>query len=512
LLAALLLIAGAINFSNLSIAASVKRAKEVGVRKVLGSGRKQLLWQFMGEAMMQCFISLCVALLAVNFLLSYFNKLFSIHLSLFQTGNALSIAAQIVLCLLIVIVLSGLYPAIFLIRYNITRVLKGDYSTGTKGISIRNALIVFQFTVSAFFIIGTLIISRQMHYMQTRDKGFSGEQVIRVQATQKTREADFETARNTLLAIPGVQYVSKTTTVPGDAISDTSTIAYKLNGKECRMGSVKVSTEYFKTLSIPLVQGRLFDSRYADQNTRSAIINQAAAEKLHLQNPVGATITFPHCDTVPVNIIGVVKNFNVSGFENAVKPVVFTVGNKACIFQSGGAILVKLNSNNIQQSVAAIEKTWKNIEPDFPIRYSFLDENFQKLFAQYLRLQQIINFFGFTAIFISIMGLFALTAFLMNRRIKEISIRKILGAGISDLSLLLGKDFIRLVLIAVCIATPLGWWAAQVWLQSFAYRITLSWWMFAIATMIVVIVAICVIGIQAVKAAIANPVKSLRTE
>ena len=511
-LAGLLLLAGAINFSNLSIASSVRRAKEVGVRKTLGSSRGQLGWQFISEVTVQCLISLCFAILLVNLALPYFNKIFSIQLHFFQSGKVLSLSLQIILCLLIVIVLSGLYPAVFLSRYNITKVLKGDYSTGTKGAAFRNVLIVVQFTVAAFFIIGALVIGQQMHYMKTKDKGFSGEQVIRIQAQQNTREKNFDVMRSTLLTIPGVEYVSRTTTVPGDAIIDTNTTAFKYSGKEYRMTSVKVSTDYFRTLDASLVQGRMFDSRYADQNTRTAVINEAAAKKLNLKNPIGTVITFPGCDTVPVRIEGVVKNFNVSGFENAVQPVVFTIGNKACIFQSGGAILVKIKGAQIQQTVANIEGAWRKIEPEFPIRYSFLDDNFQKLFATYTRLQQVINFFGFTAILISVMGLFALTAFLISQRTKEIGIRKILGAGINELSLLLSKDFVRLVLIAVLIATPCGWWAASEWLQGFAYHTTVNWLTFLSAALIIIAIALLTISFQTIKAAIANPVKSLRTE
>jgi putative ABC transport system permease protein len=512
ILAILLLVAGAINFSNLSIAVSIRRAKEVGVRKVLGSNRTQLLWQFMSEIALQCIISLCLAGLLTNLALPYFNREFNTNITFLQSGNALSISIQIALCLLIVIILSGLYPSVFFSYFNTTKVLKGDYSRGTKGMRFRNALITVQFAVSAFFIIGILIISRQMHFMQSKDKGFSGEQVMRIPTTQKTREANFETVRSKLLAIPGVQYVSKSTTVPGDKVTDTSTAQFKYAGKDYRMGSVKVSSDYFKTLNIALVKGRFFNNSYRDENTRTAIINETAARKLNLIDPIGAIIHFPNCDTVPVQVVGIVKDFNVRGFESTVQPVVYTIGNKACMFQSGGAVLIKLNSSQMQKSIASIEQVWKSIEPDFPIRYSFLDDNFQKLFVSYKRLQKIISFFAAAAILISVMGLFALTAFLTGQRIKEIGIRKILGASLGDLTVLLGKDFIRLVLIAIIIALPLAWWVANKWLESFAYRTTISWWLFAIAALIVMVIALVTIGIQTIKAAIANPVKSLRTE
>ncbi len=512
LLAALLLLAGAINFSNLSIAGSIRRAKEIGVRKVLGSGRRQLQMQVLGEIALQCFISLCVAAGLVYLAVPYFNADFNASLTLFNSAGTISILSQIGACLLAIILLSGLYPAFFLSKYNVTKVLKGDYSAGKKGIGFRNALIVVQFTVSAFFIIGTMVINNQMHYMQTKDKGFSGEQVMRLQTEQKVRDANFDVTRSTLLSIPGVAYVSKTTTVPGDESTDTSTLAFKCNGSEYRMTSVKVSDDYFKTLNIRLLKGRLFNGSYSDENTRNAVINETAAQKLHLANPVGAVITFPYCDSVPMQIVGVVKDFNVSGFENAVEPVVFTVGNKACMFQSGGGILIKISSPDVRQTVAAISSAWKKIDPDFPIQYSFLDDNFQKLFATYERLQAIIDFFTFSAILISIMGLFALTAFLVGRRTKEIGIRKILGAGVGDLGLLLGKDFVGLVAIAVVIATPLGWWAADRWLQNFAYRTSVGWGTFLLAALLIIAIAIVTMSIQTIKAAIANPVKSLRTE
>lgn len=511
-LAVLLLLAGAINFSNLDIAKSVGRAKEVGVRKVLGSSRRQLILQFMSETALQCMISLCIAVLVVYVALPYINMSFNITLSFWQQDNSMSIVVQITLCLLLVILLSGLYPSLFLSRFNTTKVLKGDYSSGKKGMIFRNSLIVGQFMISAFFIVAALVISSQMHYMQHKDKGFSDTQVMRIEATQKTRETGFSAVENALLSIPGVSHVAKTTKVPGDAYLDTSTYNFKYAGKEYRMASVKISAGYFKTLQVALVQGRFFTGDYTDQNTRTAIINETAAEKLHVTNPIGKTISFPNCDSIPIQIIGVVKDFNVRGFESAVQPIMYTIGNKACMYQSGGAILVKLTSSHMQHSIAAIEQTWKSIEPDFPIRYSFLDSNFQQLYVSYLRLQKIITFFAVVAVLISAMGLFALTAFFTKRRTKEIGIRKVLGATAIHLATLLSKEFIYLVLLSILVITPVTWWSMHQWLQTFAYRINLSWWLFALAGLVTVTIALITISFQTFKAAIANPVKSLRTE
>lgn len=512
ILAVLLLLAGAINFSNLSIAKSMERAKEVGVRKVLGSSRRQLVFQFLSETALQCCITLCIAVLVVYIALPYVNGLFGITLSFLHQDNALSLAGQIALCLLLIILLSGLYPSLFLSRFTAAKVLKGDYSGGKRNKLFRNSLIVVQFMVSAFFITATLVISSQMRYMQKKDKGFSDAQVLRIQTTQKTREKDFETARNILLSIPGVSYVAKTTKVPGDPELDTATYNFKYAGKEYRLASVKVSTDYFKTLQIGLVKGRLFTDEYADQHTRTAVINEMAAAKLNLPDPIGQIITFPWCDTVPIRVIGVVKNFNTEGFETIVQPAVYTMGNNACMFQSGGAILVKLNSADMRQPVAAITQAWKKIEPDFPIRYSFLDDNFQQLFSSYLRLQKVITFFAVIAILISVMGLFSLTVFFTRRRTKEIGVRKVLGATVAHLAALLSKEFIYLVALSILISIPVAWWLMHQWLLTFAYRITISWWLFAVGGASVLLIALVTVSFQAVKAAIANPVKSLRTE
>ncbi len=509
ILAVLLLLAGAINFSNLSIAQSIDRAKEVGIRKVLGSAKKQLVFQFMGETVLLCFISLFIALSIVFLALPYINKSFNLQLH-FDGGNVFAISWQIAACLAIVALLSGLYPSFFLSRFNTTKVLKGDYSRGKGGMLFRNSLIVLQFVFSVFFMVGAIVIKTQMNYMQERDKGFSGAQVMRLQTPQKTREEGFDAARNELLSIPGVQYVSKSTKVPGDKEADTSTYQFKYNGDVYRMGSVKVSTDYFKTLNVALVQGRLFNDSYADQHTHTAVINETAARALHLNDPIGKTISFFECE--PMQIAGVVKDFNVQGLETTVQPMVYTIANNACMFQSGGGLLIKLNGPHLQQTIAGITAAWKKIEPDFPINYSFLDDNFQRLFIAYLRLEKIITFFTIVAVLIAAMGLFALTAFLAGQRKKEIGIRKVLGASMGNLTTLLSKDFMKLVLIAVIITMPVAYWAMDKWLQTFAYRIHLEWWIFAIAAFIITIIAILTVSSQALKTAMANPVKSLRSE
>ncbi|RYY28932.1 MAG: ABC transporter permease [Sphingobacteriaceae bacterium] len=514
ILAILLLIAGTINFSNLAIAKSIGRAKEVGVRKVLGSGKKQLVLQFITETFLQCSISLAIACLVVFLSLRFINQSFNLSLSFWHQNNLTTVILQIAFCLLVVILLSGLYPAVVVSRFNTVKVLKGNFTTGKRSMLFRNSLIVMQFMVSAFFVIAVLVIKSQMQFMETKDKGFSADQVMRIQAPQKIREQGFVNVQNTLSSIAGVGLISKTTSVPGDEkeLADTSTYAFKYEGKEYRMASVKISTDYFNTLKIALKQGRFFNSSYTDQNTRSAVINETAFLKIHDSNLLGKTITFAGCDSVPVKVVGVVKDFNVQGFESAVLPVVYTIGNNACMYQSGGGILVKLNSNHIKKTIADIERAWKKIDPDLPIRYSFLDDNFQQLFQSYSRLQSLITFFALIAIVISAMGLFALTAFFTKQRTKEIGVRKVLGATVTQLATLLSKEFVLLVIVSVLTISPIAWLAMNKWLQTFQYRINIEWWIFVAAGILVMLIAITTISFQAIKAALANPVKSLRSE
>lgn len=512
-LASMLLIAGTINFSNLSIAAALPRAKEIGVKKVLGSSRKRLFWQFIGEVGLQCAVAFMIAMLLLYLVLPYFNQQFDVNLSLLKSGIMGRLMLQLVLSFVIVVMLSGLYPALFLTGFNTTKVLKGDYSRGKKGVFFRNGLIVVQFVVATFFIYSVVVVTKQLDYMQTRDKGFSGQQILRIQAYKmSTREEGFSLMQSRLLQIHGVESVSKTTKVPGDQFLDTATIAFKTDGRSYRMSSVKVSKDIFKTLDIKLKQGRLFDDRYADQHTRSAIINQAAANKMGYKNGKQTLVAFPGCDSIPLQVVGLVEDFNVSGLEQEIQPTVFTIGNEACMFQSGGAVLVKINGGDVNGTVKSIMTEWKAIEPDFDMKYSFLDDDFQQLFFNHIRLQAIVSFFGITAIVISLIGLFALTAFLIGQRRKEISVRRVLGANLVDLGFLLGKNYMRLIVLAIIIAIPASWWVAEKWLEEFAYRIDLSGWLFGLSATGILLIVAATVGIHIVKVSFANISKDLRDE
>ncbi|GAA4095032.1 ABC transporter permease [Mucilaginibacter panaciglaebae] len=511
-LAIFLLIASAINFSNLTIVRAITRAREVGIRKVLGSTRWNIIFQSLLEISIQCLISLILASALVSLLLPYFSNSFNVPLSFSGNENAASLCLQIAGILVAIILVSGLYPALFLSNFRVATVLKGDQVDGGKGVFFRNSLLVVQLTLSALFITGIVIINRQLNYIQNKDLGLNPSQVVRIEALQQSRESNFSTVRNTLLAIPGVEYVSKTTSVPGSTNIDTNTAKFGFEGSKYRLNSVKISADFFKTLGIKLVEGRYFDDSYPEDLDNTAIINESAAKRMHIKYAIGKNIIFPYCDTLPYHIVGVVKDFNVQSLENMIVPTIYSISNQHCGFRSGGAILIKLKTDSIKSSMAAITAAWKKFEPAYPIRYSFLDQNFKNLYVTYHRLSTIILFFSAISVLIAVSGLFALTSFLAQLRVKEIGVRKVLGASVANITTLLSKDFVKLVILSIVIATPIAFWALSKWLNDFAYRISLQWWMFALSGVLVVAITLLTVGSQAMRSAMANPVKSLRSE
>jgi putative ABC transport system permease protein len=512
LLAALLLISGAINFSNLALAKSIKRAREVGIRKVLGSTKMQVIKQFLFEITLQCLIALLCAMVLIRLTLPLFNKAFGLTLSISDQGNIGQLIPELILALLSISLLSGFYPALFLSRFRTAKVLKGDFSRGKTGRLFSNSLLVIQFLVSAFFISSAIVIAMQVNYMKNMDIGFNPSQVIRMEATQKTREENFQQTRSTLLSIPGVEYVSKSTQVPGSAYIDTATKKFKYGNKEYWLCSVRIGADYFITLRIPLLRGRLFSDKFPEDHNNTAILNESAQKLLQAQNPVGSLIRFPYCDSIPYLVVGVVKDFNVQGFENFIRPTIYSISNAHCGYQSGGSLLVKIKTDHLQWTLAQINAAWKTVEPDFPLRYSFLDQDFQQVLSSHTRFENIIWVFTCISLLIAVMGLMALASYMSERRTKEIGIRKVLGAGTLHLTNLLTKDFIKWVFIALVISCPIGWYAMNRWLENFAYRIHMSWWVFGVTGILVIAIGLITVGSQAIKAAMANPVNSLRME
>jgi putative ABC transport system permease protein len=509
-IALLILLIACVNFMNLSTARSSNRAKEVGVRKVLGSLKKNLVQQFLTESLLISFIALIFAILIVWLLLPYFDQLAgkNIHAStLFQPKMLM----PLIVLMLIVGLLAGSYPAFLLSSFQPIDVLKGKLAAGFKRSWLRNSLVVFQFVISIILIIGTIVIYNQLKYIHTKDVGFNRNQVLVINNTSALRD-QATTFKSELFQISGVQNATMSGYLPVNF--NRGTDAFFTSPALDQNTSISlqdwiVDENYIPTLRMKIMQGRNFSSQFPTDST-AMIINETAAKflgtkdilnkKLYgINNIQTKTLTEYH-------IIGVVNNFNFSSLRNVVTPLALIFGKNT------GNISVLINSSDIPNVLAQIKNKWKTIAPSQPFDYSFMDEDFNKLYTAEQRTGQILITFALLAILIACLGLFGLVTYAAEQRTKEIGIRKVLGANVSNIVTMIAKDFLNLILIASVIAFPVAWWAMNKWLQDFAYRIDIGWWVFFLAGVIAIVIALATISLQAVKAAIANPVKSLRTE
>ncbi|WP_183567603.1 ABC transporter permease [Mucilaginibacter sp. SP1R1] len=501
--AGFILMIACINFINLSTAKSANRAKEVGLRKVVGSQRSGLISQFLTESLLYSFFSFALGLILAWILLPYFNMLASKSLTIpWQQWWLLPI---ILASALIIGIVAGIYPAFYLSGFKPADVLKGKLSAGSKSSVLRNGLVVFQFTTSIILIISTIVIYNQMQYILNKKVGFEKDQVLMIQGTN-TLDNEVKNFKNELLKLPAVESASISDFLP---VSGT-----KRNGNEFHNeGKVKeeagaggqfwdIDADYLKTFGMKLVAGRNFNPEMKT-DSQAVIVNQTLVKKLNIKNPIGKRIVNYGA---PMLIIGVVQDFNFESLRDGIEPLVMHLSN------SNSIVSVKLKTGNIKNTLEQITATWKSFSPNQPIRYTFMDESFANMYADVQRMGRIFTSFAVLAIIIACLGLFALAAFMAEQRSKEIGIRKVLGASIGNITTLLSINFIKLVLIAIIIASPVAWWAMTKWLQEFSYRINISWWMFALAGMVAVVIAVATVSYQSIKAALMNPVKSLKTE
>jgi putative ABC transport system permease protein len=495
---------------NLSTARSANRAKEVGVRKVLGSLRKNLIQQFLTESLLISFIALVLAVLLAWVLLPYFNELTGkdIHsASLFHPGMLI----LLVVLMLIVGLLAGSYPAFFLSSFQPIDVLKGKLAGGFKRSWLRNALVVFQFVISIVLIFGTVVIYNQLNYIHNKDVGFNRNQVITINHTNALGDQAI-TFRNELLRVSGVKEATMSAFLPVNynRSNDAYFTSPALDAKTgMSMQSWTVDEHYVPTLDIKLVDGRNFSPEFLTDST-GIIINEAAAKFLATKDLLNKKLyTIGNIQTRSLreyHIIGVIKNFNFSSLRSVVTPLALFLG------KNNGNISVRINSNDIPNVIAQIKNKWKAIAPSQPFDYSFMDEDFNKLYTTERRTGQIFITFAVLAIVIACLGLFGLITYAAEQRVKEIGIRKVLGASVGNIAGMLSKDFMKLVIISAAIAFPLAWWAMNKWLQDFAYRVSIGWWVFCVAGVLALFIAVLTVSFQAIKAAVANPVESLRTE
>ena len=511
----ILLIAG-INFMNLATARSASRAKEVGVRKVLGSGQGQLMNQFMTESVLTTTLAMVLAVGLVAAALPLFNDVAAKQLTI----NGLLTPLWLLVLLtvpLIVGLLAGVYPAIFLSSYRPIAVLKGKVmaSSGQALLSsarLRSGLVVFQFMMSVLLIIGTIVVYRQMRYIQTKNLGFNRQQVLVVNGADGLGK-QAETFRQAVLQLPGVANGTVSGFLPTP--SDRSSTVFFPEGqieqqKGVNMQNWGIDYDYLKTMGMQVVQGRGF-SRSFGADSSGIMLNETAAKLFGGKAIIGKRIAV-YADVVnkltkSYTVIGVVKNFNYESLRQEVGALSLILAG------STGSVSFRLNgSSNLPALVRQIEANWKRLAPGQAFSYTFLDDNFDQMYRTEQRVGTLTLTFSVLAVLIACLGLFGLAAFTAEQRTKEVGVRKVLGASVSSLIGLLSKDFLKLVLIAIVIASPLAWYAMHRWLQDFAYRVDIEWWVFALAGALAIGIALLTVSFQSIKAALMNPVKSLRSE
>jgi putative ABC transport system permease protein len=505
------LLIACINFMNLSTARSINRAKEVGVRKVLGTDRRTLVLQFLFESVITVTIALVIGLVVASLTLPLFNDLSAKSLSMRQLLDWRMLPFILVLPFLIG-ALAGSYPAMFLSRFKPIVVLKGNANTGFKKSNMRSALVIIQFFFSIVLTIGTIVVFQQLNYIQTKKLGFNKDQVLVINGAYVLNH-NVDAFKNAVLAMPGVKSGTLSSFLPVAASSRTDntffTEAALRADNGINMQRWGVDYDYIRTLGMEMLSGRNFSKEYGTDST-GIIINESAAQFFHFANPIGnkiyATPTGEAKDIIAYTIIGVVKNFNFESMRQRIGPLCLLLE------KSTGLASFKVNTTNINSLVSQIEKTWKTMTPGNPFSYRFLDESFSEMYRSEQRVGKVAIAFAVLAIMIACLGLLGLVTYIAERRTKEIGIRKVLGASAGNMIAMLSKDFLVLIVIASLLAFPVAWWAMNKWLADFAFRIGISWWIFAIAGVSAVLIALITISFNTIRAAVANPVKNLRTE
>ena len=514
----ILLIAG-INYVNLSTAKASVRAKEISVRKVAGAARSSLIYQFLLESIITCLIASVLAFAIAQLLLPTVDDLTQKQLSII--GNP-SVLVYMALAALFLGIVAGSFPAIYLSSFKPIKVLKG-LKTGEKGaFSLRRALVVVQFTISVVLIIGALIINQQMRYIHSAKLGVNTEELVVVRNAGFLSTSDRNAYLNTIRQFPGVKKAAMSSLVLGGGFS-TARIRAKGADKEQQINFSSVGYDYIDVMDIELKEGHGFSEQFAsdtmnngipggplEQTIGGIVINERAVKELALGSPaVGKQILWANDGDTSyyLNVIGVAKDFHFTSLRNEIKPFGFI-----CRPQFQQNFTIKLATTGIQSAISQLEREWKKVSAERPFEYLFVDETFAKLYAAESRFQKVFISLVILGIVIACLGLFGLATFAAQQRLKEVGIRKTLGASVQGIAVLLSKDFIKLVLIALVIGSPVAWFAMNAWLRDFAYRIHISWWVFLVAGIIAVLIAIFTISSQAIRAAMANPVKSLRTE
>jgi putative ABC transport system permease protein len=503
-----LLIIACVNFINLTTAQAINRAREVGVRKVLGSNRTQLIFQFLGETGITTLIALIGSIVVVLLCLPSLNNLLDIHLSIDILYSAKFIAIMTA-ALLLVTFLSGFYPALVLSAFKSVTVLKSSINTNNKGISFRRGLVVFQFVIAQALIIGTLVVASQMDYFRNADMGFTKKAIINAgfpgDSLSRTK-VDF--LKNELNKTPGVENVSLSSFKPSEGGGWYTDLRVESNHSATRPDMIvcmkPADTGYFRLYNLPVVAGRVY---FPSDTVREFVVNETVVKNLGIRKPgdvIGKLINI-NGKTCP--IVGVVKDFHVYSLRDPIGPVVLTT-----MKNQYGLANIKVNMSRAKSIIASMQNTWNKYFPDYVFEYGFLDQSIANYYKQENQLSVLYKLFSCIAISISCLGLYGLISFMAVQRKKEIGIRKVLGAPVRDIVILLSKEFTLLITIAFLIAAPIAWYFMHQWIQQYTYRIMIGVWFFAATILCSLLIAWLTVGYTAIKAAIANPAKSLRTE
>ena len=501
-----ILIAG-INFMNLSTARAGKRAKEVGVRKVVGASRKMLITQFLTESVIQSFIALFIAFILVKIFLPGFNNIMETDIILFNDYFAQTFIFSIIITLCYGL-FAGSYPALFMSAFKPIAVLKGDLTKAKSGALLRKGLVVIQFSASTILIIGMIIIFKQISFMQNKDLGFNGEQVLIVPIKTEKMSADFDTYKNKFLQNSKVLDVSRAMYFPSDSREDINRYTVDLGSENLLFNNMGVDYDFFKSLDIELLEGRLFEKDKEADSTRYFIVNQTAAKNNNIKigSRIGYTL-YPTQNMGYGNVIGIIKDFHTKGFNEPIKPMILYIDQANCEFAS-----IKIAPEDMNSTINFIEKEWNKLEPSRPFKYEFLDSKFGVLLRQQENFGTMFLFLTILAILISSMGLYGLASYTAEQRTKEIGIRKVLGASVGKIMNMLTKDFIKLVLLANLFAWPISYLLAKDWLSKFSYQIDMPVLPFILATLLALIIALFTVSTQAYQAANSDPVDSLKYE
>lgn len=506
-----ILLIGCINYMNLSTARSILRAKEIGIRKVAGAERQEIMWQFLSESIIITWIAFIIASALTFVLLPYLNTLSGLQLS-----TKVLLQWQILLPLLLlpffVGFISGIYPALFMSSFEPVKVLKGLFRVGSANVSFRQVLVVAQFAISIILIVATAIVFQQLKYLQKASLGYDREQVVNI-PYNSALNPQYETFRNELLKNPSIKNLGRSSRIPTGRLLDEMDAKImagdSMQPLNVDLKFINVDHDFVPTYGIKMAAGRNF-SRDFPTDTMNYVINETAVKIIGWKSPQDALGKDLAYGGIKGKVIGVTKDFHFESMHQKIVPLLMRM--PSLTQQPYGNLSIKINSGNVQAAIDKIQTTWYSFLPEAPFTFAFLDEKYDQLYKSEQKQGIIFTIFSFLAIFIACLGLFGLSAFAMTQRVKEIGIRKVLGAGVFTIVTLLTKDFLKLVAIATIIAFPVAWFVMNNWLQDFAYRINISWWIFIMAGVIAACIALFTISFLAIKAAIANPVKSLRAE